>query len=97
MSSKYKQEAAHSSAWVTQTWISFFVATVSTAVGILYLPASVGMYAKGFLGMGLLFSVGSSLSLAKTIRDQHEAEKVVSQLKEAKIQKILAEHDPAEG
>lgn len=90
----FKKESPHSAAWGAQVWISFLVSITMTSIGIIFLP--VGMYAKGFLGMGLLFSVGSSLSLAKTVRDQHESAKVLSQLNEAKIQKILADHDPSE-
>lgn len=93
--SEYKSEQPHSSAWVAQTWISFIVATGMTALGIFFLPGAT-FYAKGYLGMGLLFTVGSSLSLAKTIRDQHEAERVVKQINQAKIQKILNDHDPIE-
>jgi len=92
--SNANNEMPHSTAWMAQTWISFAVSIGATAIGIMYLP--VGFYVKGYLGMGLLFSVGSSLSLAKTVRDQHESQKVLTQLKEAKIQKILSEHDPSE-
>ena len=43
-----------------------------TSLGIAYLPVDV--WTKGFLGMGLLFTIGSCFSLAKTVRDDHEAE-----------------------
>jgi hypothetical protein len=74
-----------------QTWISFVVAVGFTGLGILYLPVDPWM--RGFLGMGLLFSVGSTLSLAKTLRDEHEAKRLTARVDEAKLQRLLAEHD----
>ena len=65
---------------------------VVTALGIWNLPADV--WIKAFLGMGLLFSVGSSLSLAKTLRDVHEASRVVARIDEARFHKLVSEHDP---
>jgi hypothetical protein len=61
----------HSPAWVFQTWVSFVAALGTTAVGIAYLP--VDRWIQAFLGMGLLFSVGATFNLAKTLRDLHEA------------------------
>lgn len=58
-------------AWRFQVWASFVLASTITSLGILYLP--VDLWTKGFLGMGLLFTVGSCFSLAKTLRDEHEA------------------------
>ena len=45
------------------------------------------------MGMGLTFSVGSSFTLAKTIRDNHESQKILSRVDEAKLEKLLAEHN----
>ncbi len=58
-------------AWRFQVWASFVIATTITGLGILYLP--LGLWTKGFLGMGLLFTIGSCFSLAKTLRDDHES------------------------
>ena len=57
-------------AWRFQVWASFVLAATITSLGILYLP--VDLWTKGFLGMGLLFTVGSCFSLAKTVRDEAE-------------------------
>lgn len=84
--------APHSAAWVVQSWISFAVSIGATALGIMYLP--VDPWIKAFFAMGLLFSVGSTLSLAKTVRDEHEAKRLRSRIDDVKLQKILADHDP---
>ena len=45
------------------------------------------------MGMGLTFTVGSTISLTKTQRDLHEAKKLISKVEEARVEKILAEHN----
>ncbi len=81
----------HSNAWVIQTWISFIISISATSIGIIYLP--VDSWTKGFMGMGLSFSIGSTISLTKTQRDLHEAKKLISKVEEARVEKILAEHN----
>lgn len=81
------------SAWIFQTWASFLVAIVASGIGIAYLP--VDIWIRGFLGMGFLFSIGSAFTLAKTIRDNHEATKLHNRLKEAKTEKIIREFGEA--
>lgn len=80
----------HSSAWVIQTWLSFIISISATTIGIVYLP--VNPWVKSFMGMGLAFSVGSTISLTKTQRDLHEGKKLTSKIEEARVEKILAEH-----
>ncbi|MBD2327653.1 YiaA/YiaB family inner membrane protein [Alkalinema sp. FACHB-956] len=82
----------HSTAWVTQVWLSFIISIAATMIGIIYAP--VNSWVRAYLGMGLVFSVGSSLSLAKTTRDLHESKKVLSRIDEAKLERLLAQHDP---
>ncbi|WP_377475085.1 MAG: YiaA/YiaB family inner membrane protein [Microcoleus anatoxicus] len=79
-------------AWILQCWISFIIATSTTAIGIIYLPVDV--WVKSFMGMGLTFSVGSSFTLAKTIRDNNEATRLTARIDEARVEKILADHHP---
>jgi hypothetical protein len=61
-------------------------------MGIWFLPVDGWM--KAFLGMGVLFTVGSTFSLAKTMRDVHEQQRIVSRIDEARMTKLLAEVDP---
>lgn len=82
----------HSKAWVLQSWASFLLSISITTIGILYLP--VDYWTKGFMGMGLAFSVGSTLSLAKTTRDIHESKRIISRVDEARIEKLLNENHP---
>jgi len=49
---------------------------------------------KAFLGMGVLFAVTSTFSVAKTTRDLHEAKRLITRLDEARVEKLIGEHDP---
>ena len=91
MSKKSSVNQDHSSAWVFQTWVSFILSISATTIGIIYLP--VDGWTKGFMGMGLAFSIGSTISLTKTQRDLHESNKLTSKIEEARVEKILTEHD----
>lgn len=90
--SKVEASQTHSSAWVAQTWISFVLAVGVTAMGIWFLPVDV--WVKAFMAMGLLFTVGSTFSLAKTVRDQHESESLRKRIDDARVSRMIAEHDP---
>lgn len=91
MANKYLRQK-DTNAWILQVWASFILATSGTAIGIIYLP--VDSWIKSFMGMGLTFSVGSSFTLAKTVRDNHESQTIVARVDEAKVEKLLAEHHP---
>jgi hypothetical protein len=81
-----------SSAFFLQAGISFGVALVAVATGIAYLP--VDRWMRAFLAIGLLYVVTSSFTLAKCVRDQQEAAAVASRVDQARLDKILSEHDP---
>lgn len=72
-------------------WASFIIATISMITGIVFLPAAA--WIKGYLGIGFLFTITTCLTLAKTIRDKHEAEKLLNRLKDAKTEKLLHEYE----
>ncbi|MBL8923591.1 MAG: hypothetical protein JNJ54_32350 [Myxococcaceae bacterium] len=92
MSSLPQPIQPHSAAWVAQTWISFLISMGVTLMGIWFLP--VDAWVKAFMGMGLLFTVGSTFSLAKTVRDQHEAQSIKQRIDDARVSRLIAEHDP---
>ncbi|HLO85618.1 MAG TPA: YiaA/YiaB family inner membrane protein [Nostocaceae cyanobacterium] len=80
-----------SSAWVIQTWAAFLLSISMTTFGIFNLPAD--NWIKGFMSMGLAFSVGSTFTLAKTTRDLHESRRLTARIDEAKVEKLLSQHD----
>lgn len=80
------------SAFIAQAAIAFGVSFFGVCVGICYLPLD--MWQRGFLAMSLLFLVTSTFTLAKVVRDQHEAATVHGRIDQARLEKLLAEHDP---
>jgi len=74
-------------AWVMQAWLSFLVSVALMTVGILYLP--VDWWIRGYLFMGTVFMLGSSFTLAKTLRDKHEHDRFVNRVRDAKTEQVL--------
>lgn len=58
-------------AFYAQAALSFGVALIAVLFGILYLP--VDGWVRAFLGLGSLYLVTSSFTLAKCVRDHQEA------------------------
>jgi hypothetical protein len=79
-------------AFYIQAMISFGISLGAVGVGIAYLP--VGPWIRAFLALGLLFVVTSSFTLAKCVRDQQESTTVVKRVDQARLDKLLADHDP---
>ncbi len=76
-------------AWRFQVVAAFAVALAPTTGGVLYLPVT--DWIKGYLLMGLYFTVSSAFGLAKTLRDHHEGSRLVAKISEAKTEKMLRE------
>ena len=81
----------HSPAWILHSWLSFFLSVGAMAVGIYCLPAD--GWQKGYLGMGLVFTVGATINVSKTTRDLHESKKMIAKVEEAKVEKLLASNN----
>ena len=78
-------------AFYVQAAISFGASLAVTVVGIGYLADS--RWVRAFLGLGLLYVVTSSFTLAKCIRDRQEDVSIISRVDQAKLDKLLAEQD----
>ena len=81
--------SANSSSWLTFTYVQFGAAALMSAVGIWAMP--VDLMVKGYLMMSSVFLVGSAFTLAKTVRDEHEARRFASRIDEARTEKLLME------
>ena len=79
-------------AFYAQAAISFCIALIAVVLGVLYLEAS--MWVRAFLGLGVLYLVTSTFTLAKVIRDNEERAAVTSRVDQARVDRILTEHDP---
>jgi hypothetical protein len=79
-------------AFYVQAAASFGLSLTAVVAGIAYLP--VGPWIRAFLAVGLLYVVTSAFTLAKCVRDQQETTYVVKRVDQARIDKLLADHDP---
>ncbi|GAA2554851.1 YiaA/YiaB family inner membrane protein [Streptomyces fimbriatus] len=79
-------------AFYGQAVASFAVALGATAIGIFNLQADA--WVRAFLGIAVLYLVTSAFTLAKVIRDRQEAGQIVNRVDQARLEKLLAEHDP---
>jgi hypothetical protein len=85
-------QSKQTSAFYAQAAISFGLSLSALVIGIWYLPAD--GWIRGFLTLGILYAVTSTFTLAKCVRDAQETHTVLSRVDEARLEKLLAEHDP---
>jgi hypothetical protein len=79
--------AQHSGAWVSFTYASFAASLGMVALGILFMPLDIWM--KGYFAMGLIMLVQSCITVTKTMRDQHEASRLMNRIEDAKAERLL--------
>lgn len=76
-------------AWMTFTYISFGVSVFMMGFGVWALNSD--LWVKGYLTMAAVFMLGSAFSLAKTVRDEHEAKRFANRIEDAKAERLLME------
>jgi hypothetical protein len=80
-----------SPAWIFCVWASFVIAIMFSILGIIYAPVNV--WVRGYLAMSLLFTVAATFTLAKTVRDNHEAQRLINRVVDAKTEEILQKYE----
>lgn len=82
----------NTNAFFAQAAIAFGISLLTMLLAIFYLPSD--PWPRAFLALGTLFLTTSAFTLAKCVRDAQETQYVVSRLDQARIDRILAEHNP---
>ena len=90
--SNLKPHPKQTTAFMVQSALSFGIALFAVLVGVASLP--VDPWTRGFLAVGLLYVVTSTFTLAKVVRDAAESHTVMSRVDEARLERLLQEHDP---
>ena len=80
-----------SAAWRFFVMLSFGASIGATSLGLLLLP--VDIWIKGYMAMGIYFAIASTVMLSKTLRDKHEADKLVNRISEARTEKMLKDFE----
>ena len=85
----YIYENSNSKSFFNMACISFVLSVIAMIVALSYLKIGIAMVA--FLAVCYVFSISSCFTLAKVVRDRHEAEKFLSKVESAKTEKFLSE------
>ena len=67
--------------------VSFAIAIGATLVGIYMLPGA--LVVKGYFLISTLFLVFSTITMSKTVRDNHEAQRLHNRISEARTSKMI--------
>ncbi|MFF7453450.1 YiaA/YiaB family inner membrane protein [Kitasatospora sp. NPDC008115] len=79
-------------AYYIQAVLSFTLSATALGVGIAFLP--VEPWTRAFLALGLLYTITSTFTLSKVVRDRQETSELVTRVDQARLDKLLTEHDP---
>jgi len=79
-------------AYYAQAVLSFALSLTAMGLALIYVPAP--GWVRAFLALGLLYVVTSTITLSKVIRDRQEMSEVTNRVDQARLDKLLAEHDP---
>lgn len=92
MTNSSSTAAKNTTAFAAQAAISFGASLFAMLVGIYFMDAD--PWIKGFMALGTLYLTTSTFTLAKVVRDMQEDSTVVHRLDAARLDKVLAQHDP---
>jgi hypothetical protein len=79
-------------AYYAQCVISFGLALGSVALGVIFLP--IDPWLRAFLAVSVLYTVTTAFGLAKCLRDRQEIVSMASRVDQARLDKLISEHDP---
>ena len=91
MEMQYDSSRFDSPSWIFFVKVSFACALGGMLFGIVMM-GEVPIWMRGYLVLGTLFLTGATFTLAKTLRDQFEAGKLINQLAQARTEKLLKEY-----
>lgn len=90
MSSAPVVTTSNTGGWITFVYVQFGLALAMAAWSIMSLTG-IEVQSKIHLAMAVIFSIGATFTLAKTIRDEHEAKKIATRIEDARAEKLLME------
>ena len=79
--------SSQSTSWLFFVKVSFFIAVIAVAAGVFLMPGTLLM--KGYFALSSLFLVSTTITLSKSLRDEHEATRLINKVSEARTSKII--------
>ena len=80
-----------STAWKAFVKLAFGVALFFSIVGLWFLPLEIWL--KGYMAMAYFFTIGTTITMIKTMRDEHESRKVFKRLNELRAERMIKDHE----
>ncbi len=80
---------SHSTSWLFYVKSAFVISLAAMLAGILFMPGS--LVVQGYFALSSMFMVSATITMVKTLRDEHESQRLLSKISEAKTSKILKE------
>lgn len=80
---------SNSQSWLFYVKASFALALMALAGGVLFLINDAMVQA--YMAMSGVFVVSATITLSKTMRDEHESQRLINKLSEARTSKIIKE------
>lgn len=77
----------HSDAWVKFSYLSFAVSCVMMTGGLIIAPIELAM--KGYIAMAAVMVIQTTVNLTKTMRDNHESDRLVNKIEDAQTERLL--------
>lgn len=81
---------SNSSGWLFYVKTSFALSILAMATSIVFMPSS--FETKAYLAICSLFMLSSTITLSKTLRDEHEGQRLINKISDAKTQQIIKEY-----
>ena len=85
----YDEIQSNSNGWMFFVKASFGIALTATALGIVFAP--IDLLVKGYMGICALFLVSTTITLSKTMRDEHESRRLINKISDAKTKQLIKE------
>lgn len=85
-----EQIQGNSAGWQFFVKVSFAIALSAMFGGIVFSP--IELIVKAYFALCALFLVSSTITLSKTMRDQHESQRLMNKINEAKTQQLIKEY-----
>lgn len=80
---------SNSQSWLFYVKASFALSLLALAGGVLFLVNDTMVQA--YMAMSGVFVVSATITLSKTMRDEHESQRLINKLSEARTSKIIKE------
>jgi hypothetical protein len=80
-----------SPAWSLYCCVSFAVAAAMMGIGISIMPGET--WVRAYFAMSAMLLTGSTFTLAKMLRDRHEAQRLHQRIEEAKTEHLLKTYE----